>query len=229
MTNLSVPPAVLELTAKVDSEVSRQQRQPRPALSADNLLDISEESEASLSTSNSGTSLSLSHQDLLTDKTPQNTANITNILQQPPYLNRNLPKELSLSQPSLTPDTPTPVLTSDLMTRRPAAAASQPVLTSFRNSLEKLDTHITSAHTAPSDLNSYLIVNSLTKAIRRRSHSLGNLVSPCDEGEGHSPLCMKCGRTDRRNVCGGAMSSLSNDCLRGTKSIHDSLELIQVL
>lgn len=159
-----------------------------------------------------------------------------------------LNKELCASNPTLaTHDGDKKSHTSKNFSAVGHLSLSQPLLKHFCSSLEQLHRSLTAAHTAPSDLSHIIIIdkrggdhsNEMGSVNRpfsphRRSHSLGNIVSPtsCD-GEPTSPasqnICMKCGRTDRLNLCHGSVAS-SDICIHSTpKAVHDSLEMIPVL
>ena len=224
MSNLSVPPAVLELNAKVDKDLIRQKGVPIYRGSADNILEISEGSEGTLSNSNSGASLSLQE---VTDFAPKQQRIVFEEIDTPLDLDQHaiLTKDGSSSQPSLSPATPT-VRSKAGEDNKPELTMSQPLLKTFQNSLEQLKTCLTSAHTAPSHLSKGVTAEGLSQEIRRRSHSLGNLVSCTDVV--HSALCMKCGRTDKRNLCLGATSPSVSEYAARPRSIHDSLEMIEV-
>lgn len=100
---------------------------------------------------------------------------------------------------------------------------SQPLLRHFCSSLEQLR-NLGSGHTKPSDLSSIVILGgrgrrddmSLPLSPHRRSHSLGNIVSPTSDDEDMvtSPSI----RSDSRTLCDHTTP----------KPLHDSLEMIQV-
>lgn len=242
MSNLSVPPAVLELTAKVDSELVGCRKghiglSIYRGASADNILEMSEGSEGSLSNSNSGPSLS--HPDLsdVTPKQLQPSALVFGELEHGSQLDQLLlVKDFSVSHPTLSPATPTATRVGCEAKKAPAQlelTMSQPLLKSFQGSLDQLKTSIREAHTAPSDLSKVVIVDasSSLQDSRRRSHSLGNLISPsfpCD----NAGLCMKCGRVGKHRLCHGATHTTADwtaDYVTRPTSLHGSLEMIQVL
>ena len=147
-------------------------------------------------------------------------------------------KELSSSNPSLADSKRNLPSTMKNIATIGQLSLSQPLLRHFCSSLEQLR-HIGSANTAPSDLNRFIILggggpSDLSQPLspHRRSHSLGNIVSPTSDEDDSliSPsVCMKCGRADRLKLCHGG-GGARNICDHTTpKPLHGgSVEMIQV-
>lgn len=87
--------------------------------------------------------------------------------------------------------------------------------------------NITSAYTAPSDLNKAISVKWSKEKSRRRSRSMENLASP--DSECLAELCMRCGRVDKRSVCHGvSRGGVEVRTLSQSTSLHNSTEMIPV-
>ncbi|XP_067946172.1 uncharacterized protein [Watersipora subatra] len=222
MSHLAVPPAVLELNAKVDKDLYQQKSVCKYTGSVENILETSEDSEPSLSKSNSGVSLSLLD---VSTAAPQTDHLIFKEIETGSQVDQlSLIKDgCSTSQPSLSPATPT--LKAELGSK-PALAEltmSQPLLKTFQSSLERLETRLISTHAAPDQTAKGFMMD-----IRRRSYSLGNLVSCIEASQSTDDLCMKCGRNDKHNLCHRVTATVVADYLDRPRSIHDSLEMIEV-
>lgn len=252
LSNISVPTAVLQLNAQVQSSLPTEAKHMR---SSSDIPRITEELE--MSASGSETSLNNSTTSTLdlstsintnTSKTsssfntagktgssshtvktltlPLHTASVdsdsrSSSRYESDYIKSPAVSELSASQPSLS--TPSP---SDLL----------PDIKCFVHELSSINWtpaarfNITPARTAPSDLDkSGSNVTARYGIYRRRSRSLENLISP-EYDELSAPVCMKCGRADRGNICHRFSGSVrpGMNVMERPSPLCGSSEMIQV-
>lgn len=220
MSNLSVPPAVIELNAQVTKSIASIDKGhyrsssviPQISEEIETISNSDAESSKDLSSSTSSLNNKLSKPNFSEIERSKSTESLT------PRLGTS---DLSASQPSLS--TPSPEDDSrspvDIAAAKLKHAVSSPDNTKY---------NITSALTAPSDLNKSSISNSSAYLeLRQRSKSLENLISRYDSAP-DLKVCRKCGRIDSYNVCHGLTHSLDTKNLNKPDSIHSSAELIQV-
>lgn len=197
MSNLSaVPQSVLELNTQVQKSIKLESRHIR---SSSDIVKITEERE--------------------TDDKPHATSTYGLKIGSSELQSENLDarvklSELTASQPSLT--------TAASEKSSADCNSTDPQLYNAQSG----KSNITSAYTAPSDLNKAISVKWSKEKSRRRSRSMENLASP--DSDCSSELCMKCGRVDKRSVCHGVSHHVDISKLNQSRSLHSSTEMIPV-
>lgn len=237
LSNISVPTAVLQLNAQVERSLSHETRHVRSSSVIPNIteeLEVStSDSESSRNTSinsikdavnsRSGSthalkSLSLPLQAQFNQSSASACARTTELGYE--YLKSPAVSDLSASQPSLSTPSPSELVPDIKLFMHELASINWAPTSRF---------NITPARTAPSDLDKSGS-NVTTQYIerRRRSRSLENLISPGYEDA--SVVCMKCGRTDKGNICHGFSGPPRDrvDRISRPNSLCGSSEMIQV-